>query len=364
MRTIPIISLSVVFAIAAPGNARAQWGWGGWGSTVQGDIARGAGLFNAGVGQRNLSDAQAMSINADTAIRWNQALWESQHALNQSNYLRRQRRQATINKAQAEIYDRLRNHPDMHDIQNGDALNVCLDILVNPAASGSAFRTIRAPMSREVIQDIPFEYASEAVTICLDQITGKDGWPLALRDDAFDADHRALQKAIQEALDEDQMGNLRPRTIAAVSTAIANLDRHFRANVPTTSPDYIAARDYIKTLNGLTRMLHSPRVDEVLAELEKYQGTTVGDLLAFMQAFNLRFAPALSFRQRQIYQKLYPMLADQVNGPFANVAQNVDQGAKSVMEKAENAANNLGNAASALFKDKGSAPAPPEPKPQ
>jgi hypothetical protein len=39
-----------------------------------------------------------------------------------------------------------------------------------------------------------------------------------------------------------------------------------------------------------------------------------------MQAFNLRFAPANSFRQRRIYLKLYPLLAEQANGPSGAIA--------------------------------------------
>jgi hypothetical protein len=60
-----------------------------------------------------------------------------------------------------------------------------------------------------------------------------------------------------------------------------------------------------------------------LAELEDYQGTTLGDLLSFMQAFNLRFGEAKSYRQRLIYQHIYPMLADQANGPFASATGDV-----------------------------------------
>ena len=32
-------------------------------------------------------------------------------------------------------------------------------------------------------------------------------------------------------------------------------------------------------MNGLTKMLYSPQMDKILAELEDYQGTTLGDLL-------------------------------------------------------------------------------------
>ena len=32
-------------------------------------------------------------------------------------------------------------------------------------------------------------------------------------------------------------------------------------------------------MNGLTQMLYSPQMEKILAELEDYQGTTLGDLL-------------------------------------------------------------------------------------
>ena len=126
-----------------------------------------------------------------------------------------------------------------------------------------------------------------------------------------------MRKAVQVALEQDKDGDLEPATIEAVQAAIDRLRLKFERLVPPTSPDYIAAHDTIKAMAGLTKMLYSPKVEEILAELEDYQGTTLGDLLTFMQAFNLRFAPANSFRQRRIYLKLYPMLAEQANGPIA-----------------------------------------------
>ena len=282
-----LLWIVVVAAVQGPRAAQAQygypggyggWGWNGWGSTVQGNIANGLGYFRVGQGVYNLDTAKAESINTATAIRWNQAVWQSQQALNRSNYLRRMRRKQNIDRAQAEIYDRLRNHPETYDIQTGDALNVVLDILVNPANSGSAFRAIKSPVGRDVVQNIPFEYASEAVTICLDQIVLKDGWPLALNGDDLAADRRAVQDAIKNALEEDERGELRPKSIQAISEAVDTLRRHFEKSVPGDSPDYVPARDFLKTIAAFARMLHSPQVDQILAELEKVPATTVGEL--------------------------------------------------------------------------------------
>ena len=122
-----------------------------------------------------------------------------------------------------------------------------------------------------------------------------------------------MRKAIQAALEEDKQGEIDPDTIQAVQTAIDRLRTKFEKLVPQTSPDYVPAHWSIKAMDGLTKMLYSPKMDKVLSELEDYQGTTLGDLLGFMQAFNLRFGAANSYRQRLIYQKLYPMLAEQAN---------------------------------------------------
>jgi hypothetical protein len=159
-------------------------------------------------------------------------------------------------------------------------------------------------------------------------MTMNEQWPLALRVEDFKPERESLRKAVQVALEEDKKGDLEPATVEAVQAAIDRFRLKFEKLVPTTSPDYIPAHDTIKAMAGLTKMLYSPKVEEILAELEDYQGTTLGDLLSFMQAFNLRFAPANSFRQRQIYMKLYPMLAEQAYG--AAGSSSVGQAARTV----------------------------------
>ncbi len=119
-------------------------------------------------------------------------------------------------------------------------------------------------------------------------------------------------------------------------------------------------------MDGLTKMLYSPAMDKVLSELEDYQGTNLGDLLSFMQAFNLRFGEAKSYRQRLIYQQIYPMLAEQANSsavPSASdvtaVASNVastvanagDEAVKTVEGAGADAFDSLKSAAIDFFKD-------------
>ncbi len=378
MKHVTIAAALTALVILAGTEARAQYnypggyggyGWGGWGSTVQGSIASGLGYFNMGRGLYNLDTAQAASINTDTIQRWNQYVFQSQQEANKRYSARQKGELARVNTAQAKIHDRLRNHPETLDITDGDALNEILVTLLNPGVSGSGLRSISTPIRPELIQDIPFELASEGMTICLSQMTQMERWPLALSVDALAPERAAVTTTIAGALAEDEAGTIKPKTIQAVQTAIDALERKFASTVPKDSPDYVPAEQHIKAIAGITRMLYSPKVEEILAELEDYQGTTLGELLSFMQAFNLRFAAANSFRQRRIYLKLYPLLAAVADGaPGTPPVAAVEHAASGAVQAAENAGKSvydgLANAATDLFKDmdwKHLSPKPPAP---
>src|SRR5271154_7128701 len=113
-----LLALSVAGLLASwPGDARAQYGypagyggygWGGWGSTPQSALARGLGAFSMGRGAYNEDTAVARSINTDTVMRWNQYAYQSQQTANNSYQARLLARRNNINRARAEIQDRLR----------------------------------------------------------------------------------------------------------------------------------------------------------------------------------------------------------------------------------------------------------------
>jgi hypothetical protein len=299
------------------------------------------GMFSMGRGIYNVDTAEARSMNVNTAMRWNAAVWQGQMVRNRIYWGRVKKGQERDIKLQKEILDRLRNHPETRDITDGDALNVLLETLLNPAVADRSVQSIKTPLRAEVIGDIPFEVATEDMTVCLDSMTTDAQWPNALRDEAIRPQRDALRKAVQVALKEDEQGKLEPETIKAVGTAINNLRLAFEKRVPQDSPDYIPARNALKAMAGLTKMLDTAKTEKVLAELEDYQGTTLGDLLGFMQSFNLRFGPANSYRQRQIYLKLYPMLSEQANGTLGSLVGSVG----TAVTQAVGAAESLGSTA-------------------
>jgi len=305
--------------VAAP-EARAQYyggyggygGWGGWGggSTVQGDFARGAGYYAMGAGTYNLDTAQANSINADTLMRWNEYMFQSQQLANKREYMRRARLMQRDAKAGEALYSRVRDNPTAADITNGDALNAILDQLTDPKVHSTALRLIKNPVGGQMVRQIPFENASEAVTLSLDDLTGEGDWPVALRGDLFAAERDAYRDAVTRAVKEDEAGTLSSQTLQDIDAAAARLRAKLESNKPADKVQYIDGVNYIKTLVAMSRMLQRPAMDRILKELDSVKETSLGSLLAFMHAYNLRFGPAKTPSQSAAYESLYPVMAD------------------------------------------------------
>ena len=139
-------ALTIALAVGHSTTARAQYGyyprgyggygWGGWGggaTTLGGSVARGMGVYAAGAGVYNQQTAQARSINANTAMRYNQYMYESEkEATREQHAALSEQRQPTTNRAYDEFHEELRDHPDQHDIQMGDALNVAVEEIEDP----------------------------------------------------------------------------------------------------------------------------------------------------------------------------------------------------------------------------------------
>jgi hypothetical protein len=336
------VAVSAALAISGA-EARAQYGypvgygaygWGGWGGggqTVQGDIARGLGTYAAGAGVYNQQTAIARSINTDTVMRWNQYMYESQLTANKAERERLARRQYGTNQAQEKLYKRLRDNPEPRDIYQGDALNVALEEINNPAVYAKALQGAKTKIGGEAIRDIPFQHAAAAISTSIHQITqGKP--PAALANPAFAAERtkiRALGAAIRGQMQEGASPDEATvdKAIAAVNALEAKVDTTLARN----SRDRVECDKYLKSVHGLLAMMKTPALSLLLAGVEKRPDATLGELLNFMNEFNLRFGPATTPRQRALYDTLYPMLdglRDQVAPALAASAPPKSSGAE------------------------------------
>jgi hypothetical protein len=313
-----VVALALGIAALHGGESRAQWGypwgygncgWFGWGGeTVQGSIARGMGAFAEGVGFYNKSTAIANSIDVDTIMRWNEYLYESQQTANRAYRERQARRQARTIQAQDEIQRRLRDNPEPRDIARGSALNVAMDEINNPAIYAKALEGAKVKVGGDLIRNIPFQYAPAAITTSFHQVT-QGPPPAALLKPEYQANLTALKAVGQEIREQvDDGGAPDPRTLGKGRTLVNALESQVQATLPRNTRDRVEADRYLKAVHGLLGMLRTPAIDVLLSGVDKRPEATLADLLTFMNAFNLRFGPANTSQQREIYQTLFTKL--------------------------------------------------------
>jgi hypothetical protein len=302
---------ALVWAIGGPISAvRAQFfgrGFGfGAGSTVQGDILRGQGIAAMGFGQYNLSTAMAASINTDTAIRWNQYVYLSHEEQLRKRYLHIMAHKEHNEALYQANLKRMLDKPNQADLRSGDALNSVLVKLLDPRISPSNYRKAVVPLSGDTVRKIPFVYSPRAATFSMDRLIGQQDWPLALRGPEFARERREYKRAIDNAIELGVEGKLSGNAVRAVEQSVRDIDDQIDRVIPGSRIDDVKqARNYVKKLADIPRILKEGPVERVIAEIETYPGTSVGDLVMFMQKHNLRFGVADSPMENELYASLF-----------------------------------------------------------
>ncbi len=69
------------------------------------------------------------------------------------------------------------------------------------------------------------------------------------------------------------------------------------------------AKGKLDELKRVVQLFKTQKVQQALAEIDKYPGATVNDLRVFMQRHNLQFAPAETPDERTLYPDLFASLA-------------------------------------------------------
>jgi hypothetical protein len=299
-------------------------GWGGWGggaSTVQGSIANGMGNFAAGAGAYNAQTAAARSMNANTAMQWNDYMYSVMQR-NTANETRRLDRkvQATTDAMNA-TYKRLHDNPDPHDVHTGDALNVVLTELANPKVYTQVTQKATTPVPSPLVKNINFQFAAKMILISLEDVSAA-GVPDALATDPnFEGDRRTIRALVAKGRKEaESENNVSPETLRAFRDAVKTLQDKVGASYQQGTRQRTESDNFLKALYGISKMLERPNVEQFLKGLNRYPSTTLGNLITFMHSFNLRFGVAKTPEQESAYDQLYPMLVtlrdqSQAQGP-------------------------------------------------
>jgi hypothetical protein len=319
MRHLVRITLVTLALTLAADAAFAQYryppgygGWGGWGgpATVGGSHAAGMGVFAAGAGAYNEQTAEARSMNAQTAMQANEYMYQSQQRRN-ATYQKKLAQEKQLNEETVQTnYNRIHNNPNEYDIHQGDALNVAFDELKNPKVFGAVLQEASSqPIPSELVKNVAFQYACQAITISLEDLTAQGAPDVLLTDPAYESERKTLRSLAAKARQEaDNQGKVNPETAAQMRVAIKSAIKKVAANVPNGTPDRRACDNYLKALYGLTKMMETPNISEFLRGLNKVETTTLAHLLNFMHSFNLRFGAAQNPMQENAYDQLYPLL--------------------------------------------------------
>jgi hypothetical protein len=310
-----ILGLGMILSISGR-DARAQWGfdgwgWGGWGwgvGTAESTELQGAGFYLMGAGMYNLNTAQANAIDAQTAMKWNDYVAQITH---ESARIHAMRVNSEFRKNQA-LYDarqrQLRENPGRVEIEDGSALNAALDDLTNPKLGSSALRAARTPVAASLIVDIPFQNAAERVTLMLDQMRDAVKWPEVFEGERFANDKKTFDELVARARTEAEEGEVSPRTLRSAQSFVDELQAKVTAQPLADPLDQKEALKFLATCSSLLGLLERPNIQLALLELRKVQNTTIGNLLGFMYAFNLRFGRATTLKERQAYSRLFEIL--------------------------------------------------------
>ena len=252
----------------------------------------------------------ANAIDANTAMQFNQYVYQSRLEERPGLSRKLARDKTPVREECRGRPGPAEGQPDEVDIARGDALNVALDELSDPKVFAKAVYTAsKKKVGGETIRDIPFQYASAAISVSVHQLT-QGGRPAALKNNAAFATDRTALRAIAAELrkEGDETGTLKPETIQKAKDQILATKAKIEATFARNSPDRVAADKYIKALYGFVKMLETPAVNVLLAGVEKHPDASLGDLMQFMANFNLRFGAAQTPRQKEVYRVLYPML--------------------------------------------------------
>ena len=197
-----------------------EFGMSQWGANPSAGYMAGLGAFARGKGEYLVNKAKADAINVETMAKWNKALRARQHAIREDQQKQAEQRGA----APQERVERL-------NLRDGTTLNDLLAQILD--FDPTALRTGRAnaPIGMRAIRDIPFEWDSEAITLCLDQMTGKASLPAPLMAPSFSEDREALHAAVHAALEEDANGTVSMEAIKRINAVVTKFREKFRKSI-------------------------------------------------------------------------------------------------------------------------------------
>ena len=327
-----VVALSSCAILVAALSSQAQDVIGP-GSTVQGDILRGEGVYLRGRGIYELYSAKGRRIDAGTEImiqKWNKQVYDAYMRERASHIQSRKSKtvalEAARQKEMAEKELRLRTTPNDADVVNADALNALLADLSDPMILPSVWRATSVALPGKIsIRSLFFRFApkfgdknSGTLTsnlIALGRLDPSREWPIFIPQDKVGAECRAYESTYKALLDQCEKDKLKLETVTKVDLALAALKNKVATAVPTERKFRETALKYVTDMQVATKNFDASTIFfffYFMGYTEFYTPQTVGELLAFLRKYRLYFATAAGRPEDgEIYRDLFNLLREQ-----------------------------------------------------
>jgi hypothetical protein len=305
----------------------------GPGSTPQGDMVRGEGVFLQGLGWFELNDAKAAAQNADTMMkleRWNRevqlAYRKEYNAAAEREMTKRRMNDSARKQFLAEREARLRDKPTPEDIQKGDALNALLTDLSDPTIHESSWRGAKVALPPELsIRNLAFQFAAKPGAkgsqelsrslIALGRLDTEGRWPIYLAGDGLKAEREAYEAAYRSVRDKSLAGKLGIEEVLRLDGQVEKVRIKAASVVPVERGFRSFATKYVLTIKEASRMFDADTIgfaQEMIADTHRHEAHTVGELLAFMRKYRLLFTAAdKAPGGAEMYSRLYGLMREQ-----------------------------------------------------
>jgi hypothetical protein len=229
-------------------------------------------------------------------------------------YEKRPTQEKMLAEERAARLTRSRNNPPNTVIWSGDALNDLLAAIQGKQTDygdlGAAF-----PLDSETLQHINLSAGTTPGTVGLFRQARPLRWPLPLTEDRFDSSREKIEalstQVIQSVvLNKPVLNKPDAKAMRDLLKAISSLKDEVTAATKDQSPsDNIKSMRYVKQLYEAAQSMTDPNAVFFFNGKWSAQGSTVPELIAYMTANGLRFAPA-SEGDEPYYSALYRSMLD------------------------------------------------------
>ncbi len=187
---------------------------------------------------------------------------------------------------------RAMNDPPLPDILSATALNTLLQNIQRSVSQGGSGPAV--PLDAAMLERIHVTSGTGG-SVAAFRNGNRLQWPLALRDEPFDADRDKFQMLVQDVLRQVEGDNVRASTVREMTAAIDSMERTLNAQARNMDMlQIIEVRRYLGELRDGTRALGNPSAPNYFNKRWRAQGRDVAELVQHMTREGLSFAPAVA----------------------------------------------------------------------